>query len=246
MRCPARTALFAAILLIGWSSTALAGMGAPTLADVPRVRSLSDLARMRLEVVSFFGLGLLLCAACIRWIWNGLAKDFVRLPRLSYGKALGVVMLWGLLFLLVLTMISGARELMTPGAWEKVGMFYRLAPEPPPIETEITKRYEAISRLAEALNSYGETHGRRYPTREEISAALWIVPGTDLAVYLYTGGEMPDPETYEFRGDPNQSRIVAVEPASVGRDRLALFRDGGIVWVSGDRLDALMRPDQPR
>ncbi len=37
-----------------------------------------------------------------------------------------MVVLWGLLFTVVLAMISGARELMTPGAWEKQGATYRL------------------------------------------------------------------------------------------------------------------------
>jgi hypothetical protein len=40
------------------------------------------------------------------------------------------VTLWGLLFLLILTMISGARELMTPGAWEKHGSTYELKDAP--------------------------------------------------------------------------------------------------------------------
>jgi hypothetical protein len=35
------------------------------------------------------------------------------------------------LFLLVLTMISGARELMTPGAWEKKGFTYQLVRDRP-------------------------------------------------------------------------------------------------------------------
>lgn len=42
---------------------------------------------------------------------------------------MGLVVLWGLLFIVVLAMISGARELMTPGAWEKQGATYRLAGE---------------------------------------------------------------------------------------------------------------------
>ena len=52
--------------------------------------------------------------------------DFTRLPRLTYGKSIAIVALWGLLFILVLTMISGARELMTPGAWEQHGATFRL------------------------------------------------------------------------------------------------------------------------
>jgi hypothetical protein len=66
----------------------------------------------------------------VKGLWNYLAKDFQKLPRMSYGKALAAVTLWGLLFLLVLSMISGARELMTPGAWEKQGLTYKLKDAP--------------------------------------------------------------------------------------------------------------------
>jgi hypothetical protein len=73
---------------------------------------------------------MLVSAGLVCWIWNALRTDFPRLPRLSYFKGLGLVFLWGLLFLLVLTMISGARELMTPGAWEKKGLLYELKSPP--------------------------------------------------------------------------------------------------------------------
>jgi hypothetical protein len=53
-------------------------------------------------------------------------RDFVRLPVLTFGRALALVTLLGFLFVLVLTMISGARELMTPGAWVKDGLKYKL------------------------------------------------------------------------------------------------------------------------
>ena len=49
---------------------------------------------------------ILLGAGAIQWIWNAFRQDFPRLPRLGYGKAMGIVVLWGLLFVLVLTMIS--------------------------------------------------------------------------------------------------------------------------------------------
>src|SRR5690349_18252231 len=82
---------------------ALAGMPSVTLAGVPRaVRSVSqtgltELARQRLEVISFFILSLLACAWVIRWAWNSLRKDFPALPRLSYARALGMIVLWGML-----------------------------------------------------------------------------------------------------------------------------------------------------
>ena len=88
--------------------------------------TLTDVARARLDTISFFLVALLLCAFLVKLLWNYLAKDFPRLPRMTYRKALAAVVLWGLVFLIVLTMISGARELMTPGAWKKDGVTYRL------------------------------------------------------------------------------------------------------------------------
>src|SRR5688500_13454954 len=84
---------------------------------------LSEVATERLDALSFFALLLLLSAGAVGWLWNRVTG----LPRLSYPRALGLVVLWGLLFDLVLTMIAGARELMTPGAWEKTGATYTLA-----------------------------------------------------------------------------------------------------------------------
>ena len=89
-------------------------------------KAITRLAAARLETISFFLLVFLLSAGIVQRIWNGLANDFPRLPRLSYGRSLGLTTLWSLLFMLVLTMISGARELMTPGAWKQEGATYRL------------------------------------------------------------------------------------------------------------------------
>ncbi len=113
----ARIAVSAFVLLLAAASTAHAGMPSITL---------SDLARARFDSISFFLVLLLLLAWAVQGLWNYLGKDFRRLPRMGYGKALAAVTLWGLLFLLVLSMISGARELMTPGAWEKTGLTYKL------------------------------------------------------------------------------------------------------------------------
>ena len=54
------------------------------------------MAQIRVETLSFFVVVLLVCAAVIRWLWNGMAKDFPALPRLSYGKTLAMVVLLGL------------------------------------------------------------------------------------------------------------------------------------------------------
>jgi hypothetical protein len=112
-----RLVLLAALASLAFPQVALAGMPSVTF---------SDMARLRLQTISFFLMGLLLSAAVVMAVWNSLARDFPRLPRLSYFKACGLVILWGLLFVVVLTMISGARELLTPGAWEKQGYTYKL------------------------------------------------------------------------------------------------------------------------
>src|SRR6185503_10705550 len=104
------------VLVLVASDEAFAGMAGPV--------SLREVAKLRLQSLSFFLMVLLVSAAVIRLIWNSLRKDFVRLPHLSYFKSLGLVLLWGLMFVLVLAMISGARELLTPGAWEKNGATY--------------------------------------------------------------------------------------------------------------------------
>lgn len=88
--------------------------------------TISEASKMRVETLSFFLAGFFLSAFCIKQLWNCLTKEFSILPRITYGKALALVSLWGLLFILVLTMISGARELMTPGAWQKNGATYQL------------------------------------------------------------------------------------------------------------------------
>lgn len=129
------------VVLLGaagcWLSTATmawAGMGQVTLSDVARVLTLSNLAKFRLDAISFFVVMILGSTWIIQQIWNSLSRDIPKLPRLSYLRALCLVALWGLLFVLVLSMISGARELMTPGAWEKKGFAYQLVRDPPAAE----------------------------------------------------------------------------------------------------------------
>jgi len=112
-----------ATLLLSLAAAAPAHAGMPSF-------TLTDLSKARLDSISFFIVVLLLLSLLVKLLWNFLAKDFPKLPKLTYPRALAVVTLWGLVFLLVLTMISGARELMTPGAWEKQGATYKLKDEP--------------------------------------------------------------------------------------------------------------------
>ena len=115
-----------------------------------------------MQAISFFLLAILICAAVVWALWNYLRRDWTKLPRLSFGKALAGVLLWGLLVFIVLTMISGARELMTPGAWRKQGWTYQLeksaaiAATTPAADRET--RRGGLEQLRTALWQYAATH----------------------------------------------------------------------------------------
>lgn len=219
----------AAILLL--PSVGQAGMPSFTLTDV---------ARMRVQTISFFLMGLLLSSWFVQLLWNYLRRDFSFLPRLSYGKALSAVILWGLLFMLVLTMISGARELMTPGAWEKQGLTYRLSPSqstlsPSQIEWEQQRR-ESLNRLRIALWEHARSHDGRFPSHipaSGIADDLWLAPGSSHPHYLYVGGLMAD----------HASQPLVYEPAAFGDRRLVLLTDGTIQEMDVEEILASLPPE---
>jgi hypothetical protein len=217
--------------------TVLAAVARPgvALAGMPSVR-LNDLAQMRLETLSFFLLVFLVCAKVVQLLWNGLGKDFPRLPRLSYFRAVGLVAVWGLLFLVVLTMISGARELLTPGAWEKVGFTYKLAepkdaaPTGPPTESV---RRDWLERLRDALWAYARSHDGKLssgPTDPDIAAEFWQTPDPSGVPYCYAPGQSP------HRG----SRPLAWEPRVFGDGQFVLFTSGEIRLTAGADLEWLL------
>src|SRR3954469_2469590 len=140
----------------------------PARAGMPSL-TLTDLAGARLQTLSFFLLLFFLSALAIQRLWNYLRRDFPRLPHLTYRRACAATGLWGLLFVLVLTMISGARELMTPGAWDKVGLTYKLKPGPDADATRalwtttLAARPTKLLELKLALWSYAAAHDGRLP-----------------------------------------------------------------------------------
>jgi hypothetical protein len=201
-------------------------------AGMPMV-TLTDLARMRIQTISFFLLGFLASSWVLQRIWNSLRADFPRLPRLGYRKALGVITLWGLLFVLILTMISGARELMTPGAWKKAGYTYKLAEDRPaategPHENE---RRQTLERLRIALWTYARGHEGRFPPAEDrqaIPEEAWRVPDPSGMRYLYVAGRSADVG----------HAILAYEPGLFETaERLVLRTDGRIVLLSPEAID---------
>jgi hypothetical protein len=205
------------VLLLCRAETALAGM--PSL-------TLSDVARMRVQTISFFLGVILLSAWIVRLLWNLLRKDVTRLPALSYKGALGGTLLWGLLFLFVLSMISGARELMTPGAWEKKGATYQLVDDSKAIKMQ--ERRTRLEKLRDALDKYAMEHDGQYPLERSnpaIPAELWNVPDPSGMQYLYIPAERgkgPIP--------------LAFEPELFGSERLVLCANGAIVTMTSDDI----------
>jgi hypothetical protein len=212
------------IVILGDANVASAGMPSVTL---------SDLARMRFQSVSFFLVVFLLCSWVVRWLWNSSRADFPRLPYLTYRRAITLVALWGLLFLLVLTMISGARELMTPGAWKKEGFTYKLkdqseTPKAETIEAE-SERRAALDRLRIALWTYAKHHEGRFPPGDnapEIPEDVWRVPDLSQMHYRYKTGLIAD------RGE----RPLAYEPGIFGSSRFALLTNGKVVLFTESEL----------
>ncbi len=221
-----RIAGIAVVISFEHSSAAFAGMPAITL---------SDLARMRFQTISFFLLLFLLCSWVIKWIWNAARTDFPRMPYLSFRRALGLVAVWGLLFLLILTMISGARELMTPGAWKKEGLTYKLkddaAPPSAPENDRELQRRAALDRLRAALWTYARHHDGHFPASSsppEIPDEAWVVPDASRMKYLYMPGLIAD------QGDSP----LAYEPGIFGTNRMVLFSSGKIVFRTSEELES--------
>ena len=196
--------------------------------------SLTELAHLRLEVISFFLLVILLVACCVLGLWRALRKDFPHLPALGFRRALAMVTLLGLAFYLVLVMIAGARELMTPGAWTKQGATYHLANTPPePPGPDRRGRLEAFRR---GLWAYAVAHGGRFPSNElvaELPEAAWQGPGG--APYVYIAGQRADQGV----------RPVAYEPGTVGQERLVLRANGAIELLTIDQIRAALGQGSP-
>jgi hypothetical protein len=207
-------------LLLAFPLQVMAGMPALLPTDPARTLRLGDSPLARLQAISFFLLVFLISAVALRAIWNYLQRDFPILPRLSYGRAVAGVFLWGVLFVIVLTMISGARELMTPGAWRKQGATYKLADNPTSPtqpESDLAIRRHHLEQFRTALWQFAATHGGRFPGPDDVSAIpaeLWEVPHAGGMRYLYVAGRsagyLPDILAYEPELDPDQRLVLRV------------------------------------
>jgi hypothetical protein len=238
MRAACFSVLLVLMFVILGQRNCRAGMPSPLpsnwTADSPRPEwakkgSTPGAADARWQTISFF----LACLFGFGWVakalWNSVRRDFGWLPRIGYSPALGIVILWGLLFVIVLTMISGARELMTPGAWVKQGWTYRLAesksPDPPAL------RDQNFERLRFALWNYAATHDGQFPAEQDsaIVNSLWEIPGWAGLRYLYVEGQSAD----------HTGKLLAFEPELDGPRRV-LLTNGMLGTMSTQEIDQLL------
>jgi hypothetical protein len=207
---------------------------AVALAGMPFIR-LTKLAEHRVQAISFFLLLFFLVTLAVRWMWNRLSQDVPQLPKLSFKAALAVVFLWGLGFQLVLSMIAGGRELMTPGAWEPQGATYRVRTEPPADkELVVQARRQRLEELRTALWAYAQQHGNAFPPSEfdpAIPEQRWHVLGGSGMRFIYVGGRKADTP-----GLP-----LAYEPGLFGEERWVLFADGEIRHMPLEALLAALK-----
>ena len=221
------------VLLVSglWVASASAGMPAPLPTDWTAENTpgwaygggsaSSGAMGLRVQAISFFLAVLLLSGWLVKGLWNFARRDFPKLPALTYGRALGLVGLWGLSFVIVLTMISGARELMTPGAWRKQGWTYKLSNASPPEATDgRAARQRQLEQLRTALWQYAATHEGRLPVVSEpsVEAALWEIPGWPGLKFL----AVPD------RRAESTGRLYVFEPELDNDERLVLLTNGFI------------------
>lgn len=154
----------------------------------------------------------------MKLLWNHLGKSFPRLPRLGYLRALCLVFLTGLLFYVVLTMISGARELLTPGAWEKQGSGYRLREESPALPGKDERR-RAMEKLRDLVRSHAAAHQGAAPGgpfSDDTDPTLWRFAGG--GYYCLTPGVKPG----------GGRDVMIYEPSTAGGRRFVLLADGTI------------------
>lgn len=230
--------------------SAIAGMGVPVptelrVAELPQIRSLSPWIDARLQTLSFFFVSVLLCALAVKGLWGLVRRDWPGLPSLSYRGALAATLLWGLVSVVVLTMISGARELMTPGAWKQHGWTYRLTDEHPKPKDTPTKdeadarsrqRRQGIEQLKTHLWGYARQHDGRFPDRPDLSESVWQIPTMTGATYTLIPKQSQRPESATVLPLAYESTVPDWSPHYV------LLTSGVIVLVTEDDLYKILRP----
>lgn len=211
----------ALLILLGSLLPAYAGM---------TVITVTDLAKARLESISFFCLTYFLLAWGVQGLWNYLAKAFPSMPKINYRRALALMLVSGLFLYVILTMISGARELMTPGAWKKQGIGYELSGDTKLPSKKIRKA--SMQSLKSSLWAHANENDGKLPSNifdKSFKHSNWALPKIP-GYYAYLGDK-------EIGGNQD---ILAYEPSVMGQRRFVLLTDGSIeAWSESELTKAL-------
>lgn len=202
--------------------------------------SLTEVAAARLDAISFFLLAFALSALLLRWAWNMLARDFAWMPKLGYRQAFAVLVVSGLFVHVALSLIAGARELMTPGAWVRTGATHRLAtPERAPSVWLESGRRMALERLRDELWAYAAAHEGKTPANQAdpaIPAAVWAGVHPTGEPLAYVPGH----------GIANGEWLLAYEPDAYGPTRFALLTSGEVIRLPAKELAERIQRDFAR
>lgn len=195
----------------------------PLFAGMPSVR-LGYMTSLRIEAISFFLFIFFVSTWIFKYLWNSVFVEMANLPKVTYMRALGIMILWGMLFNLVLTMISGARELMTPGAWEAKGITYKLK-DSDSNKPSAEERLTHIQQLSKTLIDYASKHDNMFPLNNfdsDIPQELWKLPQSEVR-YKYISG---------VYFDKSKKLILLYEPEFVGTTRYVMYCSGEVALLS--------------
>jgi hypothetical protein len=202
----------------------------------PHADALDPWIDERLQAFSFFVVAILICAAGVRYLWNLARHDWPQLPLLTYRRSLAFTLIWGLVATIVLTMISGARELMTPGAWRKQGWTYKVPVTDSQEPHFRSMRRAAVEQLRVALLQYAALNSGRYPESKADVPADWTIPAHPGFELLYQSGVQPT----------SAGEILVYEPELGDDERLILLSNGMIGTMRTQEIEAALKSKEPQ
>jgi hypothetical protein len=189
---------------------------------------IDSIAGFRLQALSFFLMLLLFLSWGLKRLWNGLRGAFPSWPILTFRWAFSLLLLFGLLIHMVLTMIAGARELMTPGAWQKDGSRYRLRAIPGHDDVSRSQRLARLEEMKDRIWKYTLEHQGDVPDGPfggEIPWQEWQALSGGFYCFLAT------------KSIGGGREILLYEPAEAGTKRFVLLRDGSIEEWSESKIN---------
>lgn len=198
-------------------------------AGMPSI-NLTDIAQFRLSSLSFFILLYVVASYGVYKLWNLLSKDFKYLPTLPFRKAMLLVFVWGLCFHLVLVMIAGTRELMTPKAWEKAGLTSKLSPDQQ--QQLFDSRRHKLTLLKQQLWQFAEHHEGLFPARNDTSI--------EQELWLSADGNQSFQYTEKLSQQSTHLMPLAYEPDSYGQQRMVLLSNGYIELLSINAINTML------